>query len=279
MRIPLLLLLIPFFAASRLMAQEQGSIVLFAKGDTLYKQGHYESAMHWFSAASVSSKKSHAGTMTLRSLDAIRMCYQNTDRFRDALLYADQTYRFNRDSLHNKFKFGDIEYTRHVKYKVTPQTIDYLGNLAEIIRMWPSGRHSEVSLNSTRRILYDTYKASCIEEFEKQDHLGSLDSKKSIRCLERLSAIHWPEHPPPDSLGRVRSAADTLQARQYFQQVPHPELGTTLTMLGPFVQASATPLRPRRLPPRLGEHNVEVYTQELGLPPGDLARLREAGVV
>jgi crotonobetainyl-CoA:carnitine CoA-transferase CaiB-like acyl-CoA transferase len=70
-----------------------------------------------------------------------------------------------------------------------------------------------------------------------------------------------------------------LQARQYFQQVPHPELGTTLTMLGPFVRASATPLRQRRLPPKLGEHNVEVYTQELGLQPGDLARLREAGVV
>ncbi len=56
-----------------------------------------------------------------------------------------------------------------------------------------------------------------------------------------------------------------LQARQYFQQVPHPELGTTLTMLGPFVRASATPLTQRRLPPKLGEHNVEVYTQELGL--------------
>jgi formyl-CoA transferase len=50
-------------------------------------------------------------------------------------------------------------------------------------------------------------------------------------------------------------------------------------MLGPFVRASATPLRQRRLPPTLGEHNAEVYTQELGLQPGDLARLREAGVV
>ena len=69
-----------------------------------------------------------------------------------------------------------------------------------------------------------------------------------------------------------------LQARQYFQQVPHPELATTL-MLGPFVRSSATPLRQRRLPPRLGEHNVEVYTQELGLQSGDLARLREAGAV
>jgi crotonobetainyl-CoA:carnitine CoA-transferase CaiB-like acyl-CoA transferase len=70
-----------------------------------------------------------------------------------------------------------------------------------------------------------------------------------------------------------------LQARQYFQEVPYPELGTTLTMLGPFVRASATPLRQRRLPPRIGEHNVEVYTPELGVQPGDLDRLREAGIV
>jgi formyl-CoA transferase len=61
--------------------------------------------------------------------------------------------------------------------------------------------------------------------------------------------------------------------------VPHPELGTTLTMLGPFVRASATPLCQRRLAPKIGEHNAEVYTQELGLQPADLARLREAGVV
>src|SRR5262245_35684734 len=70
-----------------------------------------------------------------------------------------------------------------------------------------------------------------------------------------------------------------LQARQYFQQVPYPELETTLTMLGSFVRASTAPLRLRYLPPRIGEHNSAVYTQELGLPPSDLIRLREAGVV
>jgi len=70
-----------------------------------------------------------------------------------------------------------------------------------------------------------------------------------------------------------------LQARQYFQALYHPELETTLTMLGPFVRASAAPLRRCHLPPRIGEHNRAVYTQELGVSPGDLVRLREAGVV
>jgi crotonobetainyl-CoA:carnitine CoA-transferase CaiB-like acyl-CoA transferase len=70
-----------------------------------------------------------------------------------------------------------------------------------------------------------------------------------------------------------------LQARQYFQELTHPALGSTLTFLGPFAQASATPLRLRRFPPGLGEHNTEIYGDELGLSREELARLREAGAL
>ena len=70
-----------------------------------------------------------------------------------------------------------------------------------------------------------------------------------------------------------------LHARQYFQQVTHPELEAPVTFLGPFVQASATPLQYRRFPPKLGEHNHEIYADELGLPHAELLRLRETGVI
>ena len=70
-----------------------------------------------------------------------------------------------------------------------------------------------------------------------------------------------------------------LAARQYYQHVNHPDLGTPVTFLGPFVQASATPLQWRRFPPRLGEHNVEIYVEELGISRQELAQLREVGAL
>jgi crotonobetainyl-CoA:carnitine CoA-transferase CaiB-like acyl-CoA transferase len=70
-----------------------------------------------------------------------------------------------------------------------------------------------------------------------------------------------------------------LQARDYFREMTHPDLGIPITYPGPFVQASATPLSLRRFPPKLGEHNAEIYLDELGLTREDLVRLREAGAI
>jgi crotonobetainyl-CoA:carnitine CoA-transferase CaiB-like acyl-CoA transferase len=70
-----------------------------------------------------------------------------------------------------------------------------------------------------------------------------------------------------------------LEARRFFQTVEFPGTGEPLTLPGPFVRASATPLAAGRLAPRLGQHNTEIYLQELGLARADYIRLREAGVI
>jgi crotonobetainyl-CoA:carnitine CoA-transferase CaiB-like acyl-CoA transferase len=70
-----------------------------------------------------------------------------------------------------------------------------------------------------------------------------------------------------------------LAARSYFQEVTHPDLGTPVTFLGPPVGASETPVTYRRFPPKLGEHNAEIYGEELGLQTDELARLREANTI
>jgi crotonobetainyl-CoA:carnitine CoA-transferase CaiB-like acyl-CoA transferase len=70
-----------------------------------------------------------------------------------------------------------------------------------------------------------------------------------------------------------------LQARGYFRQVLHSDLATTITYPGPFVRASATPIELRRLAPKVGEHNAEIYLNDLGLTRQELVRLREAGAI
>jgi crotonobetainyl-CoA:carnitine CoA-transferase CaiB-like acyl-CoA transferase len=70
-------------------------------------------------------------------------------------------------------------------------------------------------------------------------------------------------------LAPVQTACDLaespqLQARQFFVEIEHPELGTTLRYPGAPYALSATPWQLRRRPPRLGEHNAEIFA---ALPP------------
>jgi len=72
---------------------------------------------------------------------------------------------------------------------------------------------------------------------------------------------------------------DQLIERGFWQQVAHEELDAPVTYCGPFARFSETPLRTRRRPPRVGEHNSEIYMGELHLSPESLAALEHAGVI
>jgi len=84
--------------------------------------------------------------------------------------------------------------------------------------------------------------------------------------------------------GVVNTPADLLhnrqlRSREFFMEVDHPELGGRLTYPGAPFKASLTPWRLYRRAPRIGEHNYQVYCQELGLSPWRLAALRAGGVI
>jgi crotonobetainyl-CoA:carnitine CoA-transferase CaiB-like acyl-CoA transferase len=68
-----------------------------------------------------------------------------------------------------------------------------------------------------------------------------------------------------------------LRARGYFVPVEHPSAGRVEQPGSPY-HCSETPweLRPA---PLLGQHNQQVFVDELGLSPEDLARLRDRGVI
>jgi crotonobetainyl-CoA:carnitine CoA-transferase CaiB-like acyl-CoA transferase len=70
-----------------------------------------------------------------------------------------------------------------------------------------------------------------------------------------------------------------FKEREYWQPVEHPELGRPVHYPGPFARFGAHPIAYRRRPPRIGEHNREVYVGELGLSERQLAELERFGVV
>ena len=70
-----------------------------------------------------------------------------------------------------------------------------------------------------------------------------------------------------------------LKARDFWQEVEHPELHATFLYPGPFVKCSQTPLRPPSRAPRIGEHNREIYQDELGMSPEELVMLKQAKAI
>ena len=68
------------------------------------------------------------------------------------------------------------------------------------------------------------------------------------------------------------------KAREYFVEVDHPVAGEA-DYPGPPYKWTETPAVIRHPAPCLGEHNEEVYCQELGLSKDDLVALRGTGVI
>ena len=70
-----------------------------------------------------------------------------------------------------------------------------------------------------------------------------------------------------------------LASRAYWVEIEHPELGTTIKYPGTFAKTSEVPLRNPFRAPLIGEHNLEIYENELGIPRTELIRLKQAGII
>jgi crotonobetainyl-CoA:carnitine CoA-transferase CaiB-like acyl-CoA transferase len=83
----------------------------------------------------------------------------------------------------------------------------------------------------------------------------------------------YPVYTPEDLL-----AYEQLRARQYWRSVKHPELNDSIVYPGAFAKSSEADFNIRQRPPRIGEHNQEIYIEELGYTTKELNILKQAGV-
>jgi benzylsuccinate CoA-transferase BbsE subunit len=84
--------------------------------------------------------------------------------------------------------------------------------------------------------------------------------------------------------GVVRAPEDLfddphLHDRDFWKQVEHPELGRSFTYPGEAAIFNDSPWRLSRRPPLIGEHNVEIFCDELRLSQSELTVLAESRVI
>jgi crotonobetainyl-CoA:carnitine CoA-transferase CaiB-like acyl-CoA transferase len=82
----------------------------------------------------------------------------------------------------------------------------------------------------------------------------------------------------------VSTTADMLEnpqliARDFWVKLEHPELDASITYPGPFGSSSEMPIKITRRAPLIGEHNQEIYEDQLGISKDKLALLKQAGVI
>lgn len=70
-----------------------------------------------------------------------------------------------------------------------------------------------------------------------------------------------------------------LSIRNFWRELEHPELETTITYPGPFAKFSQASCGPCHRAPLIGEHNEEIYQKRLGLSREKLISLKQNGVI
>jgi benzylsuccinate CoA-transferase BbsE subunit len=117
------------------------------------------------------------------------------------------------------------------------------------------------------------------------EHSGHIEEviKKWAQYHTREEITAWGQshHHPfgPVTLPQELLQNPQLWDRGFFNKIDHPELGIEAIYPGAPFQMSRSPWKLRSTAPHVGQHNEEVYCQELGLSHDDLMFLLEAGAV
>ena len=114
------------------------------------------------------------------------------------------------------------------------------------------------------------------------DHVEKLIERWTM-CHTRQEITEWGQarHHPWGSVVTPAELLDNPQLwdRGFLIEVEHPEFGTTFTYPGAPYKLSRSPWKLRTTAPRTGQHNAEVYRDELGLSDEELEVLAGAGAI
>jgi len=104
--------------------------------------------------------------------------------------------------------------------------------------------------------------------------LGTVSKKEFQEEAVKKRIMGYPVSTPKDIMEHPQ-----LAAREVWQDVEHPELGTPITYPGPWVKLSQSSCGIRRRAPLIGEHNHDIYVGELGLSEDELKESKERGII
>jgi crotonobetainyl-CoA:carnitine CoA-transferase CaiB-like acyl-CoA transferase len=131
----------------------------------------------------------------------------------------------------------------------------------------------------------DWYKFNLYDPEVDQAYVDRITSSVTeffkLHTKKELLEIGVKEHMFVFPCGSAKDALENSQlaARDYWVQVEHPELNDTITYPGPFIKLSEHPISLRRRAPLLGEHNEDIFINELNISREALLTLKQAGVI
>ena len=111
-----------------------------------------------------------------------------------------------------------------------------------------------------------------------EKHLGDFFKKHTMAEIQSEAVkrqIHLGVSNNPQSITRN----EQLHARNYWVEASHPDFEQPITYPGTYFKIADTPWKLARSAPQIGEHNEEVYIEELGLPQEEFIALREKNVI
>lgn len=123
---------------------------------------------------------------------------------------------------------------------------------------------------------YQEVEQDVIDKLEEptRKFFASLTKAELLAGAVKYRILFYPQFTTDDIMKDVQ-----LIERGFWEELDHPELGTSLKYPGAFALASETPPKVSRRAPLIGEHNKEIYSDILGFEAEEISKLERTKVI